>query len=132
MFLIPLDALHELILGAHGVVRILASDCSDGVALVVDREDLCWQMNANSIYDVLRDQVPHFGISRKHRTDPHGRSLLLFPYFPVDVLLDIGMVGVDDDHLRGAPRHTSAFDSSGSSITNFKKRHQTGRSSATR
>ena len=47
------------------------------------------------------------------------RHLLLFQHLPVDVVLDIGVIGVNHDHLRRAPGRPARFDGARSSVANF-------------
>ena len=59
-----------------------------------------------------------------------GRDLLLLQHLPVDVLLDIRMIDVDDDHLRRAARRAARLDGAGGAIADFQERHQAGRAAA--
>ncbi len=43
---------------------------------------------------------------------------------PVDVVLDIGMVGVDDHHLGGAPCRAARFDRAGGAVADLEEAHQ--------
>ncbi len=58
------------------------------------------------------------------------RDLLLFLHLPVDELLDVGMVGVDDHHLGGASGRSAGLDRAGGAVADLEERHQAGRLAA--
>ncbi len=63
----------------------------------------------------------------------HQRGdLLLFLHLPVDEGLDIGMVGVDDDHLGGAARRAARLDGAGRAVADLEEAHQARRLAAAR
>src|SRR5262249_58781004 len=59
------------------------------------------------------------------------RDLLLLGDLPVDVLLDVGMIDVDDHHLGGAPRGAARLDRARRAVADLEKAHQPGRLAAT-
>ncbi len=60
------------------------------------------------------------------------RDLLLLDHLPVDIGLDIRVVGVDDDHLRRAPRGAARFDRAGGAVADLEEAHQSRRLAAAR
>ena len=61
-----------------------------------------------------------------------GRDLLLLLHLPVDVLLDVGMIDVDDDHLGRAPRGAARLDGAGSAVADLEEAHEARRLAAAR
>ncbi len=57
-------------------------------------------------------------------------DLLLLLHLPVDIGLDIGMVGVDHDHLGGAARGAARLDRAGGAVADLEEAHQAGRAAA--
>ena len=57
-------------------------------------------------------------------------DLLLLDHLPVDELLDVGMVGVDDHHLGGAARGAARLDGAGRAVADLEEAHQAGRLAA--
>jgi hypothetical protein len=53
-----------------------------------------------------------------------ARDLLLLHDLPVDEFLDIGVVGVDDDHLGRAPRGAARLDRAGRPVADLEEAHQ--------
>ena len=53
-------------------------------------------------------------------------DLLLLDHLPVDELLDVGVVGVDDHHLGGAPRGAARLDGAGGAVADLEEAHQAG------
>ena len=53
-----------------------------------------------------------------------GRDLLLLDDLPVHELLDVGMIDVEDDHLRGAPRRAARLDGAGGPVADLEERHE--------
>ena len=63
----------------------------------------------------------------------HQRGdLLLLDDLPVDVLLDVRVIDVDDDHLGCAPRGPAALDRAGGPVTDPQEAHQPARATAAR
>src|SRR6185295_1111325 len=60
------------------------------------------------------------------------RDLLLLLHLPVDELLDVGMVGVDDHHLGGAARRAARLDRARRAVADLEEAHQAGRLAAAR
>ena len=60
------------------------------------------------------------------RAGHQGCDLVLFDHLPVDVILDIRMVDIDDDHLGGAPRGAAGFDRAGRPVADLEEAHQAG------
>ena len=58
------------------------------------------------------------------------RNLLLLLHLPVDIGLDIGMIGVDHDHLGGAARGAARLDRAGGAVADLEEAHQAGRAAA--
>src|SRR5690606_35158884 len=58
------------------------------------------------------------------------RDLLLLANLPIDELLDVRMVDVDDDHLGGASRGATALDRAGGSVPDAEEAHQAARTAA--
>ena len=61
-----------------------------------------------------------------------GSNLLFLLHLPVDVFLDVRMIDIDDDHLRGAPRGAARLDGAGRAIADLQEAHQARRFSAAR
>src|SRR4029079_9221271 len=61
-----------------------------------------------------------------------SRDLLLLLHLPVDELLDVGMVGVDDHHLRRAARGAARLDRARGAVADFQEAHQARRLSSAR
>ena len=59
-------------------------------------------------------------------------DLLLLLHLPVDVVLDVGMVDVDHDHLGGAPRGAARLDGAGRAVADLEEAHQARRLAAAR
>ncbi len=59
-------------------------------------------------------------------------DLLLLDHLPVDELLDIGMVGIEDHHLGGAARGAARLDGAGGAVADLQKAHQARRLAAAR
>jgi len=66
------------------------------------------------------------------RAGDERRHLLLFGHLPVDELLDVGMVDIDDHHFGGAPRRAAGFDRAGRPVADLQEAHQAGRLAAAR
>ena len=63
----------------------------------------------------------------------HERGdLLLLLHLPVDIGLNIGMVGVNHHHLGGAARCAAGLDGAGSAIADLEEAHQARRLAAAR
>ncbi|MDF9789938.1 hypothetical protein M2440_000639 [Methylorubrum extorquens] len=61
----------------------------------------------------------------------HQRGdLLLLLHLPVDEVLDVGMVDVDDHHLGGAPGGAARLDRTRGPVADLEEGHQTGRLAA--
>ena len=65
-------------------------------------------------------------------TGDEGGNLLLFLHLPIDILLDIRMIDVNDDHLGGAARGAARLDGARRAVTNLEEAHQAGRLAAAR
>ena len=61
-----------------------------------------------------------------------GRDLALFLHLPVDERFDVGMIGVDDDHLRGPARGAARLDRARRAVADLQERHEAGRAAAAR
>src|SRR5439155_19638901 len=61
-----------------------------------------------------------------------GRDLLLLAHLPVDVALDVGVVDVDDDHLRRAARRAAGLDRARRPVADLEEGHEAGRAPAAR
>src|SRR5208282_2761392 len=57
-------------------------------------------------------------------------DLLLLDHLPVDELLDVGMIGVENDHLRRAARGAARFDGARGAVADLEKTHQARRLAA--
>jgi hypothetical protein len=66
------------------------------------------------------------------RAGDDRRHLLLLDHLPVDEILDIRMVGVDDHHLRRAPRGAARLDRARRTVADLEKAHQPRRFAAAR
>ena len=64
------------------------------------------------------------------RAGDQARDLLLLDHLPVDELLDIGMIDIEDHHLGGAARGAAGFDGARGAVADFQKAHQAGRLAA--
>ena len=60
------------------------------------------------------------------RTGHECRDLVLLDHLPADVVLDIRMVDVDDNHLRRAARRAAGFDRAGRPVADLQETHQAG------
>ncbi len=58
------------------------------------------------------------------RARDEGRDLLLLDDLPLDELLDVGVVGVDDHHLRRAARGAARLDGARGAIADLQEAHQ--------
>ena len=58
------------------------------------------------------------------------RDLLLLLHLPVDELLDVGVVGVDDHHLGRAARGAAGLDGARGAVADLEEGHQAGRLAA--
>ena len=63
-------------------------------------------------------------LARELRAGDQRGDLLLFPDLPVDEILDVRMVDVDDDHLGGAPRGAAGLDRAGGPVADLEEAHQ--------
>ena len=61
-----------------------------------------------------------------------GGDLLLLDHLPVDEVLDVGMVDIDDHHLGGAPRGAARLDGAGRAVADLQEAHQAGGFAAAR
>ena len=59
-----------------------------------------------------------------------GGDLLLLDDLPVDELLDIGVIEVENDHLGGAAGGATRLDGPGGAVANLEEAHQTARLAA--
>src|SRR5579863_2309598 len=57
-------------------------------------------------------------------------DLLLLLHLPVDIGLDIRVVGIDHDHLGGAARGAARLDRAGGAVADLEEAHQAGRAAA--
>ncbi len=64
------------------------------------------------------------------RTDDEVGDFAFLANLPVDELLDVGMIGVEHDHLCRAAGRAAGFDGAGGAIENFEKRHEAARRAA--
>src|SRR5204863_5051608 len=53
-----------------------------------------------------------------------GRDLLLFLHLPVDIGLDIGVIGIDHHHLGGAAGGAARLDRAGGAVADLEEAHQ--------
>ena len=96
--------LHELVADPHRVVGVLAGDGLVGLAVEVGGV-------------AGGDERP---------------DLVLLLLLPVDELLDVGMVDVEDDHLGGAPGGAARLDGPGGAVADLQERHDAGGAAAAR
>ena len=96
------DGAHELVGDTHRVVRVLEED------RVVGRS---------------RERAVVAGIDQ-------GPRLLLFLDLAIDEFDDVGMVGVEDDHLGSTPRLAARLDHAGKRVVALHERYRTRRSAA--
>ena len=66
------------------------------------------------------------------RAGDEARDLLLLGHLPVDELLDVGMIDVDDHHLGRAARGAAGLDGARGAVADLEKAHQAGRLAAAR
>ena len=76
------------------------------------------------------DAVQHPFVHLRARDD--RGDLLLLDHLPVDEGLDIGVVGIDDDHLGRAPRGAARLDRARGAVADLEKPHQPRGASAAR
>ena len=100
--LILLERLHELVRHAHGVVRVLILD---------------------------RERVPAVQVHVEPGVAHHARLPLLVRLAP-DEVADIGMIDVQDHHLRGASGLAARLDRAGAGVGAAHEAHRTGGGSA--
>ncbi len=62
--------------------------------------------------------------SQQLRAGDQRCDLLLLDHLPVDERLDVGMIDVDDHHLRGAPRRAAGLDRPGGPVADLEEAHQ--------
>ena len=60
------------------------------------------------------------------RAGDEVRDLLLLDHLPVDELLDVGMIDVDDHHLGGAARGAARLDGARGAVADLEEAHQAG------
>ena len=58
------------------------------------------------------------------RAGDQRRHLLFLDHLPVDEVLDVGMIGVDDDHLGRTPRGPTRLDGTGRPVADLEEAHQ--------
>ena len=73
------------------------------------------------------DQFPEF-----LRSGHEGGDLLLLLDLPVDELLDVRVIHIEADHLRGAARGAARLDRAGSGVADLEEGHQPGGNPAAR
>ena len=64
------------------------------------------------------------------RAGHYGGNFLLLDDLPVDEVLDVGMIGVNDHHLGRAPGGATRLDGAGCSVADLQKAHQARRLAA--
>ena len=64
------------------------------------------------------------------RAGDEGGDLLLLLHLPVDIGLDIGVIGVDHHHLGGAPRGAAGLDRARGAVADLEEAHQAGGAAA--
>ena len=79
---------------------------------------------ALAVHAGLQDQLEVLLVDL--RAGDEGGDLLLLDHLPVDELLDVGMVGVDDHHLGGAARGAARLDGAGGAVADLEEAHQAG------
>ena len=87
-------------------------------------------VRALAIHGGLEDGL-HMLLDDFRPGDERG-DLLLLLHLPVDIGFDVGMVGVDDDHLGRAARRAARFDGACRAVADLEKRHQARRLAAAR
>jgi hypothetical protein len=108
-----LDGLEEAIGDADGIVGVLAGDGVVGFAVEVVIE---LEAEFFGEFLVLLGQVlDAFG---------HAGDFQLFADFPVDKLLDIGVIEVEADHLGSAAGGAAGFDCAGGAVADLEEGHQ--------
>ena len=69
---------------------------------------------------------------RQLGTGHQGRNLLFLDHLPVDEVLDIGMVDIDNHHLGGAAGGAARLDGAGGAVADLQEAHQAGGLAAAR
>ena len=64
------------------------------------------------------------------RAGDQGGDLLLLDHLPVDELLDVGMIEIENDHLGGAARGAARLDGAGRAVADLEEAHQAARLAA--
>ena len=59
-------------------------------------------------------------------TGDEGGNLLLFVHLPIDIGFDIGVIGIDDDHLGRTAGGAARLDGAGCAVTDLEEAHQAG------
>ncbi len=95
---------HEVIRHAHRVVRVLPGDRPVGLAVEVG------------------------GVARLDE----GEDLVLLARLPLDELLHVGVIHVEDHHLRGAPRGAARLGRARRLVEDLEERHEAARGPARR
>ena len=115
-----LDHPLDVIVGHHVAARIL-----DGA---LERRVLL-DLEAVGARAFAIDARLHDGAERLAddlRAGDECRDLLLFLHFPVDIVLYIGVIDIDDHHLRGAARRAARFDGARRPVADLEEAHQAG------
>jgi hypothetical protein len=73
---------------------------------------------ADRLEDLVQVPLVHL------RAGDEGGDLLLLLHLPVDVFLDIGVVGIDDDHLGRAPRGAARLDRARRAVADLEEAHE--------
>ena len=66
------------------------------------------------------------------RAGGERRDLLLLVHLPVDEGFDVGVIGVDDDHLRRPPRGAARLDRARRAVADLEERHEPRRAAPAR
>ena len=121
-----LDHPLDVVVGNHGLARAangaLQRRLAGGLETIVAGQAV-GVAGGHDLVQVLVSQL---------RSRHQGGDSLFFPDFPVDELLDVGVIDVDHHHLGGAARGAARLDGAGGAVADLQERHQAGRAAAAR
>ncbi len=119
-----LDDPLDVVVGHHRLARGLDLALQRGVQVRVEAAVAVALAVDAGLHDGL--QVPGDDLRAGHQRG----DLLLLDHLPVDIGLDVRMVGVDHHHLGGAARRAARLDGAGGAVADLQEAHQAGGAAA--